>query len=340
MLLRFVVRYLSLLSVRRASHLLSDGECRIYHSDKNIIPFSFGDSIFINKHRHNPEELSEIIMHEFIHVKQKHTFDILLSEWLCILNWYNPFAWLIRNDIRQNLEFIADNKVLQNGIDKKEYQYMLLKVIGVHKFGIATNFNYASLKKRIAMMNKIKSAKIHFIKFLFVVPLLAVILLAFRNKDNKQKNFKRTVVAASVVSEPTRLNVENADSIPRAKHPKVQAAQPNQKGYIITVADNQGECIVIVRNRVNKIIKAITLVDWNENKIELQAEYGEIPPPPPSASPSIIIDRIPEPHPVPKPTVEKKYGPVPATEVQKPNPDPNPENEQNPGIIIDKKEDR
>ncbi|MGZ5134362.1 MAG: M56 family metallopeptidase, partial [Flavitalea sp.] len=147
MVVRFVIQYFSMLSIRRASQILSDGDIKIYHTDKNIIPFSFGDSIFINKNKHTPKDLSEIIRHEFIHVKQKHTVDILFSEWICILNWYNPFAWLIRHDIRQNLEFIADDKVLQNGIEKKEYQYILLKVVGIHKFGIATNFNYASLKK-------------------------------------------------------------------------------------------------------------------------------------------------------------------------------------------------
>ncbi len=52
---------------------------------------------------------------------------MIWAEVLCILNWYNPFAWLIKKVIRQNLEFIADQKVLQNGLDKKQYQYLLLK---------------------------------------------------------------------------------------------------------------------------------------------------------------------------------------------------------------------
>ena len=384
MVVRFVIQYFSMLSIRRASQMLSDGDIKIYHTDKNIIPFSFGDSIFLNKNKHSPEDLSEIIRHEFIHVKQKHTVDILLSEWICILNWYNPFAWLIRHDIRQNLEYIADDKVLQNGIDKKEYQYILLKVVGIHKFGIATNFNYASLKKRIAMMNKMKSAKIHFIKFLFVVPLLAVVLLAFRKQANKEKIFNDGISTGSVVSKPQKPNQSIADTTPPAKHPQkipVPGAQPNKKGYIITIADNHGECIVIIRDKVNTIIKAMTLVDWNANEKEMQAEYGEIPPPPPGAPAKVIIDRVQGvlgPHPAPAPTFtempekvlniyvknkkltltlkngktevydlnnpqqkagfEKKYGPVPAINIQEPNADPNPTNEQNP-VIIDKKEE-
>jgi beta-lactamase regulating signal transducer with metallopeptidase domain len=96
--------------------------------------------------------------------------DILWGEWLCILNWYNPFAWMIRRSIRQNLEFIADNKVLENGIDKKQYQYLLLKVTGSPQFTIGASFNLSSLKKRIAMMNKIKSARVHLLRFLLLFP--------------------------------------------------------------------------------------------------------------------------------------------------------------------------
>src|SRR4029453_17672904 len=102
------------------------------------------------------------------HVKQRHSIDIIWGEILCMLNWYNPFAWLLKSAIRQNLEFIADNKVMEHGIDKKEYQYLLLKVIGNNQFSIAPKFNFSSLKKRIAMMNKMKTAGVHLVKFLFI----------------------------------------------------------------------------------------------------------------------------------------------------------------------------
>src|SRR6185369_4807428 len=113
--------------------------------------------------------------------------DILWAEFICIFNWYNPFAWLIRRAVRQNLEFIADDKVLQNGIDRKQYQYLLVKVIGNNQFSIAQKFNFSSLKKRIAMMNKMKSAGVHLLKFLFILPLVAVLLVAFRNNYEKRK---------------------------------------------------------------------------------------------------------------------------------------------------------
>lgn len=227
MLIRLLVQYFSFRHIRRSSQLISDDAVKIYQVDKFIIPFSFGRSIFINQHQHNEEELKEIIRHEFIHVKQRHTADILWSELLCMLNWYNPFVWLIRRSIRQNLEFIADHQVLKTGLDRKQYQYLLLKVVGAPAFAIANQFNFSSLKKRIAMMNKMRSAKVHLIKFLFVLPLVTILLLAFRNAAIHHKApapiMPATVI--TVVAENTKAStLLITDTVPRkGKEVSVQA---------------------------------------------------------------------------------------------------------------------
>ena len=184
LIIRSLVQWLSFRKMLRGAELIQEGEFRVYKVSGNIIPFSFGRSIFINPALHNTEEIREIILHEFVHARQKHSIDIIWSELLCLLNWYNPFAWMIRRSIRQNLEFIADQKVLDHGIDRKQYQYLLLKVIGNKQFSIASKFNFSSLKKRIAMMNKMRSAGLHLLKFLFILPLLAVLLLAFRRHQS------------------------------------------------------------------------------------------------------------------------------------------------------------
>ncbi|SDC01536.1 M56 family metallopeptidase [Niabella drilacis] len=182
LLLRFFVMFLSFLRVKKRAQLISDAHTRIYQLDEDMRPFSFGNAIFINTELHSGEELEEIIRHEFVHVRQKHTIDIVWSELLCILLWFNPFVWLLRKSLKQNLEFLADKQVLQNGMDKKEYQYLLLKVMGNKQFAFANHFNFSSLKNRIAMMNTIKSARIHLTKFLFLLPVVAVLLLAFRKE--------------------------------------------------------------------------------------------------------------------------------------------------------------
>ena len=182
LLVRSVVRWLSLRRLRNQARLIVSEGLKIYQVDAPIIPFSFGSAIYINRHLHSEKEWSDIILHEYVHIRQKHTVDILLAELICALNWYNPFSWLIRHSIRQNLEFIADSQVLDSGVDKKGYQYHLLQVIGEPRYRLANNFNFSSLKKRIVMMNKIRSARLHLLKLLFILPLVTVLLVAFRDR--------------------------------------------------------------------------------------------------------------------------------------------------------------
>lgn len=185
MMIRLSLQYKSLQAIKRNGVKVGTGDLQLYDVGEEISPFSFANAIFLNSRLHSEEELQKIIQHEFVHIKQKHTIDILIGELLCIVNWFNPFAWLIRRAIRQNLEFIADQHVLQNGLDARQYQYLLLKVVGVPQYSITNHFNFSSLKKRIVMMNKIKSARFHLVRFLFVLPMLAVLLLAYRQKIDK-----------------------------------------------------------------------------------------------------------------------------------------------------------
>lgn len=354
MFMRLLVQQISIYRLRRKSTLISGEGVRLYQVEAPIMPFSYGNSIFVNQHQHGEEELKEIIRHEFIHVKQRHTIDMLVAEWICILNWYNPFAWMIKAAIRQNLEYIADQYVLNQGIDKKTYQYLLLKVIGVSQFSIATKFNFASLKKRIAMMNKMRSAKMHLVKFLFIVPLAGVLLVAFRsaqaseaqqptltlnNTDTvpkpgtatakpKAKGWKQIKVmndkAVVEKEDGTKEEYDLSDpkqekdfqdkygkiptpppppppgarsgqtapvppvpptppgaAAPAPPPPPPPTAKPNSKGYIISVADNDGECVVIIKDKNRKIVQSMLLNDWDKNKAANVAKYGELPPPPP-----------------------------------------------------------
>jgi len=182
LLVRSGVRWFSLVRLRHQARRVEGTPLKIYQVDAPIIPFSFGNAIYINQQLHTEKEWADIILHEYVHIRQRHTVDILLAELVCILNWYNPFSWLIRYSIRQNLEFIADQQVLDNGVDRKGYQYHLLKVVGESRYRLANNFNFSSLKKRIVMMNKIRSARVHLLKLLFLVPLVSVLLLAFRDR--------------------------------------------------------------------------------------------------------------------------------------------------------------
>jgi len=184
LLLRLCIRFISFQRVTRKAIKINEGFPGIYHIDEDVSPFSFGNRIYVNRDRCTQNAWEEIILHEYIHVKQIHSFDILLSEFICILNWYNPFSWMMRHTIRQNLEFIADELVLESGLDRKVYQFHLLKITGSMPYPFVNSYNFSSLKKRIIMMNAERTTKKKLLRFVFLIPLLAVMLLAFRDKQS------------------------------------------------------------------------------------------------------------------------------------------------------------
>ena len=213
--------------------------------------------------------------HEFIHVKQKHSIDILWGEVLCIVNWFNPFAWLIRNAIRQNLEFIADNKVLEDGIDKKQYQYLLLKVTGNNHYSIANQFNFSSLKKRIAMMNKMRSAQMHLVKFLFILPIVAVMLLAFRRH-------KEIPEQKGVNQKTSFFNAEKPNIIDTPPPPPVPPAPLKLPRNVKTIDISNNKATVKLSDGTMETYDLSNAKD----KENFESKYGDVLPPPPPVPPS------------------------------------------------------
>lgn len=142
-------------------------------------PFSFFRWIFVHPQSHTDEELSEIITHEETHARQCHSADVMIAEAMCMLCWFNPFCWLMRREVRSNLEYMADRRVLETGHDSKAYQYHLL-VLAHHHKAIATlsnNFNVLPLKNRINMMNRRRTRKIGRTKYAMFLPLAALLMI-------------------------------------------------------------------------------------------------------------------------------------------------------------------
>lgn len=180
LLAKFVFQLLSLLRI----HLNSKSDQWRTYLFRNVlipvVPFSFLNKIYVNKGQHQDAELKDIFKHEDIHVKGLHSVDILLFEMILVCCWYNPFVWLMRRAIRQNLEFLTDQQVLDKGVDKQAYQYSLLNVSKKGgSVGLSNQFNFKLLKRRILMMNKKRSSKIALSKYAFLLPVFLLTGAAF-----------------------------------------------------------------------------------------------------------------------------------------------------------------
>jgi len=155
----------------------------IYVTEDNICAFTFLDKIIIGKNILGHPSLIMILLHESAHSKEKHFYDILTAELLFSLQWFNPFAWLHRNAIRNNLEFRADDIVIRES-DAEEYQLTMLSMVQNRiKPPLFAELNSSNLKKRITMMKSENIAGFSGIARFAVIPVFAILLLSLSGKE-------------------------------------------------------------------------------------------------------------------------------------------------------------
>lgn len=155
---------------------------RLIKTNDAIQPFSFFNYIVINISNYTEKEIDQIIAHENVHVRQRHSLDLILSHLFCAFLWFNPFAWLYKRALEQNLEYIADSEA-QHTISTNSYQYTLLKTaIPNYQMALTNNFFNSLIKNRIMMLNKPKSKTINQLKMVLVLPFLALFLMSMNTK--------------------------------------------------------------------------------------------------------------------------------------------------------------
>lgn len=176
--LRLLTQFYSILKImRRSKRAVIDG-VPVYLLPEPANPFSFFRAIFLYPSNHSEKERAEILTHECTHVRQWHSLDVLISECATIICWLNPFVWLLKREIRHNLEYLADNKVIHAGYDSKVYQFHLLGLSHAQEtVPLYNHFNVLDLKKRITMMNKKRSSKVGRTKYLVFLPIAALLML-------------------------------------------------------------------------------------------------------------------------------------------------------------------
>ena len=184
---RMLVQLLAIVRLSRRCPATTIGGTRVRLLPRGEAPFSFFRLIFVCPEAHSPQELDEILAHEQTHARQVHSADVLVAELACALCWFNPAAWLLRRDVRNNLEYLADHHVLASGFDARAYQYHLLGLAYPKAAAtIYNNFNVLPLKERIKMMNKRKTRNIGRLKYLLFLP-VATLLAAACSGNQKQE---------------------------------------------------------------------------------------------------------------------------------------------------------
>ena len=165
---------------------LEKGGTLVVHNQE-IAPFSWMKYIVISR-KDLEENGREILIHEMAHIHHRHSVDLLVADICIFFQWFNPGAWLLKQELQNIHEYEADETVINEGVNAKEYQLLLIKkAVGTRLYSMANSFNHSKLKKRITMMLKEKSNPWARLKYLYVLPLAAIAVTAFARPEISEK---------------------------------------------------------------------------------------------------------------------------------------------------------
>ena len=218
----------------------------LYVHREKVAPFSWMKMIVLSE-----DDLEEngkaILTHERAHIHNRHSWDLLLAEVCIFFQWFNPAAWLLKQELQNIHEYEADEWVIENGIDAKTYQLLIIKkAVGARLYSIANSFNHSSLKKRITMMIKKKSNPWARMKYLYVLPLAAVAVAAFARPEVSNK-----------LDEISSVKVNDLTSIVKAEEVKSVEISSDEKLKVsgtVLAADTKAPVLgasVIIRGTTN-----------------------------------------------------------------------------------------
>lgn len=247
--------------VRSGRHIDCGEFTLVLHRQGKVAPFSWGRYVVMGEADYEAAG-SIIAAHELAHIRCRHCLDLILAQAVCVLMWYNPAAWLMREELKSVHEYQADASVLASGIDARTYQMLLIKkAVGTRFQSLANSLNHSKLKKRITMMYKEKNSGLRRLRGLVLalapvaaiavvnIPAVAGCLDGMRAASLETADEPVKVVAVGTIRKDTQNISENK--------PDVLAQYPGGEGEMFKYlasnikypeaaanADHQGRTVV------------------------------------------------------------------------------------------------
>ncbi|WP_419699118.1 M56 family metallopeptidase [Mucilaginibacter sp. NFX135] len=224
LLILLLLKLFKLVKITQTANKTADNRYKIVLLENSNTAFSFFNYLFIGS---KTEGINTIIRHEMVHIRQKHTLDVLFLEFIKIINWFNPLVYLLQNSLKTVHEYIADEQTAAFENDTLTYSSFLVNnAYGLSGSSIAPSFfNYNLLKKRIIMLNQKRSGNLARLKYLVAVPICAAALCA------STLGFSKTYALVDLVP-------QQADTVIKVKPLKVPPpppAPPGKKAQVTVV---------------------------------------------------------------------------------------------------------
>ncbi len=220
LVLKLFLSIIKIIKLRGRKIIYKNRETVLLYQD--LAPFSFWNTIYLSeKYFRNNEIENSIFLHEEIHIQQKHSLDVIVSEFVKAILWFNPFVYLYHKAIVNNHEFIADEEVLHKNNNVKQYQELILsEILKQQNLSLIHQFNFNNTKKRFIMMTK-KNSKFSNAKKMMMIPFFVISGYAFSEKvynvttDNKASEIKfskKATVNNNIEEKPTT----NVEALPKS----------------------------------------------------------------------------------------------------------------------------
>ena len=198
-----MVSFFRMLQLIRTGEMHQCGKFKLMVVSQPVSSFCWGKYIVVSDSDYS-RQVNEILLHETMHLRYRHTFDLLLMQFFLVFFWFNPVIWLLKRELQEVHEFEADNGVLNAGIDATKYQLLLVKkAVGTRLYSMANGFNHSKLKKRITMMLKERTNRWARLKLLLIAPVMAGTLYLFAQPEVK-------ATLAPIVEEVTQQGQEDS----------------------------------------------------------------------------------------------------------------------------------
>jgi len=291
--------------LKKAGHEQS-GAIKLVRTAEFASSFSFFSYVFVNPST-SAHEMREIMNHEQEHIRQRHWLDLLLVEMICIVQWFNPFAWVYAHLVRQNHEYLADEQAMATTADPAFYQAALLnQLLGAPVFRLTNSFSYSLNKKRFKMMKKKIDSPFRKLKMLAVLPLAAMLFYAFAVPEY-QYSTDNTIEAPQAKTLDVKGQVLKSDGSPLSGTSVILRGSTmgtitDQDGnFLMKGIPADGELVfsfVGFQSRVQKVTAKPMKVVLNGEKVALDkvtvTGYGatSTPPPPPPPPPPPVPEKV------------------------------------------------
>ncbi|MBO7191812.1 MAG: hypothetical protein J6V17_00300 [Bacteroidales bacterium] len=269
-----VVLATSMISIAKVMGIIRSGEHKALESGETLVitdsdtaPFSWMKYIVLSRKDYE-SGYSQILTHEKAHIVLRHSWDILFTDLVTALQWFNPAIWMLKADLRAIHEFEADDAVLRSGANVKEYQYLLIrKAVSKSGYSVANSFNHSTLKQRITMMSNKKSSRMSVWKALYVIPLVGISLAATaETKVDYLYEDQQPVAVADTLSDKDSENWYKIESVKGASKEMSTFTQKNLYDGCLIVDEDKGTLTLISYDKNgNEHNLTYTGVNVNEN---------------------------------------------------------------------------